>query len=213
MRVLPPLLIGLGLLAPVAATAHPHVWVDGTLTAHLTPQTMIDSVTVEWVFDDAYSAYTLEGRDRNRNGRYEPKELHDLIDGAMDRLVEWRYFTDIRDSQNTRTTFAHARDAVASVKDGKLVFTFTLPLATPVAAQGATLRLYDPSFYMDVAPAEQDPVRFDPAGHCQATFHPPPPMQESMLMSESMFRQEITPETEASIGLAYAASLSVECTP
>lgn len=194
------------------ASAHPHVWIDGFLTLHVDEQKRLTSITSAWVFDEAYTAYTIEERDKNHNKKYEPAELQDLIDGAMDRLEEWHYFTDLRQPSGQRVAFLHATDAVASVKDNKLIFTFTLPLASPLPADGLTVRIYDPSFYMDLAPAEKDPVHFDSAG-CHYQIKQAQPLQETMLMSEGAFQnQDITPDgADGSIGAAYASRILLEC--
>lgn len=81
-------------LAPVSgARAHPHVFVEARSRLIVDDQGMARSLEHVFRFDDAYSAFALQGFDANEDGQYSRDELAELAKVNIDSMAEFGYFT------------------------------------------------------------------------------------------------------------------------
>lgn len=140
--------------APSPATAHPHVWIEARLALATDDTGKAKAVTITWQFDEYYTATAIQGLDKNKNGAYEPQELHALAAENIKALKEYRYFTRIKIGGEVVKTGA-VETFSSEHKGGLLHLTFTVPLAQPVSLAGKTLEIasYDPSFFISIEPA------------------------------------------------------------
>lgn len=206
-------------LAPLVeappAQAHPHVWIDAALRLDVAPDGRMRAVAVTWTFDELYSQVSVEGLDADGDGTYSGEELAPMIAEAMTALEEWRYFLSLRQG-GRRLAISRAVDAGASFANGRLSYTFTVPLAEPVSlpAGPVLLRAFDPSFYIDIGLPEAAAVRLDdaPTG-CAATITDPAPMEEMMLMSEAAALAAAPAPDDADDGLGgrFAQTVTLTC--
>lgn len=153
---------------PAPALAHPHVWIDN-VTTFVFAERRLGGVRLTWTFDGFFGAAIIRRFDENRNGKFEPAELAKLDAGAFANLKEYKYFTHIL-LDGKELPEIGIRDFAASVRNGQLVYEFTVPLPAPVdpAAVEVIVTVYDESHFVEVALEPNDPVRFDrmPAGAC-----------------------------------------------
>lgn len=164
--------IWLGLAAlvgvPASVSAHPHVWIDN-VTTFVFEERRLGSVRLTWAFDEFFGTAIIRRFDENRNGKFEPEELAKLEAGAFANLKEYKYFTHILLDGKELAEIA-IRDFQARVRNGQLIYEFTVPLPSPVdpAAVEVIVTVYDESYFVEVALEPNDPVRFDrmPAGAC-----------------------------------------------
>ncbi len=156
------------------ASAHPHMWVTYEMTVTYDKGT-VTGVDHVWSFDDAYAAMALEGLDTNNDGKYDQHELEPLLKVNMDGLKEFNYFTVAKLGEE-QLNFSPPEKARLDYTNGVLHLSFHLPLVKPVLAdaEGLTIAVFDPSYFIDFEPEKTDAVKLAsaPSG-CSATILDP----------------------------------------
>ena len=80
-------------LSPVTALAHPHEFVTMKVTARFNESGKVAGFRYNWLFDEFFSAYALEGQDANGNGTAEESELDALMAEILGNIASIDYFT------------------------------------------------------------------------------------------------------------------------
>ena len=80
-------------LLPLPAFAHPHIFIDAKAAITFNDAGQVVSIHNTWVFDQAYSAWSIQGLDTNNDGKYSPQELQPLADDNMNGLADYEYYT------------------------------------------------------------------------------------------------------------------------
>lgn len=195
-------------LVSVPASAHPHVWVtmkselvygaDGKLTA----------VKQSWTFDDAFSAFALQGMEKKKDGTYGDDVLKPLAEVNVTSLKEYNYFVTGK-TATQKLAFKDPTDYFLTYDNEVLTLHFTLPLEKPVPAKGTTtLEVYDPTVFVSFAFAEKEPVKLvaTPTGCTQEIVSAQPPA--SSQLSEAFF-SNLT--SASSYGAQFADKITVKC--
>lgn len=88
------IIVGIGLLVLMSAAviAHPHVFIDARVTVVFDGDRIV-ALKHRWTFDDAYSAFAVQGLDQNGDGAYSAEELAELATVNVESLSEFDYFT------------------------------------------------------------------------------------------------------------------------
>ncbi|MGH6922460.1 MAG: DUF1007 family protein [Propylenella sp.] len=161
------------LLAPAAALGHPHVWVDAASEVVFDDKGRVAAIRHHWRFDEAFSAYALQGLDTDRDGEYSEEELEPLAKENVESLSEYDFFTflSVGDYQ---AGFAAPEDYFLELFDGRLLLHFTLPLAQPFSSKSAMLlEVYDPEYYVAFSLPNEEAVRLvDAPAACRLTVYP-----------------------------------------
>ncbi len=151
----------LAILRITAAHAHPHVWVTVKTELLFDARKQLTGFRHQWTFDEAYSAFAVEGSDANQDGAYDREELKALAEVNISSLKEFDYFTFPRNAGQALARVA-PKDYWLEYHDKKLTLFFTLPLAKPLPiseAKGFSFAIYDPTNYVDFGLAKQNPVK------------------------------------------------------
>jgi len=165
---------------PVAALAHPHMWIDARATFDVDAAGNLTAIEQRWMFDEMFSTYAMQGVKKQKGGAYPPDKLRAMADDWMQALGDpiSHYFTRVTvDGESLK--YAPPRDPAVQwdAKLQRLVLRFTLPLAKPVALAGkrADIDIYDPTYFVAYA--------FDAPGAialasgapstCKPTYRPP----------------------------------------
>jgi ABC-type uncharacterized transport system substrate-binding protein len=162
------------LVAAVPALAHPHMWVTYEMTVDYDKSTVI-GVEHVWTFDDAYTAMALEGLDKNNDGKYDQSELAELLKVNMDGLKDFNYFT-VAKLGSEELGFSPPTNAHLEYQNGILRLFFRLPLARPILAdaEGLTIAVFDPSYFIAFEPEKTDAIKLAAAPQgCSATLLDP----------------------------------------
>lgn len=168
------------LLATPAALAHPHVWVDYTVTGVFSGRTLT-ALREEWHFDEGFSATVLhdilgEKSAKKAAPAFSAAEIRALHDKAFENLKDYHYFHHVWiDGQAVKP--GRVRDFTARRDGDRLVYGFTYDLAQPVdpATAQVEIGIWDDSYYVDVGPIEHRVaagLENPPAPACQIAIAP-----------------------------------------
>jgi ABC-type uncharacterized transport system substrate-binding protein len=174
--ILPVSCLVLALVSPQAASAHPHVWVTVKTEVLFDGGKAISGFKHQWLFDEYYSAFAVQGLDKNNDGVYDRAELAELAEVNISSLQEFDYFTFPSLAGNIVAREA-PKDYWLEYKDGRLTLFLTVPLKEPISADKAkdfTFAVYDPTFYVDFALADDNPITLTAApGGCAPVIREP----------------------------------------
>ena len=163
---------------PGIATAHPHILIDAHTELLFNAQGQLTGVTNIWDFDDAFSAFAIQGYDRKGDGNPTQEELQPLAKVNLTSLAEYGYFTRVTLGGAT-IPFGAPKDYFDVFKDEKLTLHFTLPLSRPLDVRGKAIEVdvYDPAYFAAITFASDGPVQLQGAGAaCSTSVHRPEPL-------------------------------------
>lgn len=174
------------------ASAHPHLFVTNQTTVLFEDGKAV-ALKMRWSFDAFFTALIREEFDADKNGTLSKAEVDVVAVQAFSNLKEFNYFTQAQ-LKGKDVTFADVQDFNAVLGKRDVVYTFTLRLPEPVAAEKLTFSVRDPSYYTDVAYDEKEPIRF--AGEYQKSC-----------------RARLTEDTENPyyFGLVYPIRVDLNC--
>ncbi|WP_207264250.1 DUF1007 family protein [Desulfovibrio sp. Huiquan2017] len=148
-------------LAPHRAEAHPHVYVDVSLTFHLN-DAGLSSVHQSWLFDEIFTRAILSDLGLDAAALATPEGQKAVREGAFQYLSNYHYFTLVEaGGKRLPVKVEHFR---ASLDGNRFVYDFDMPLNLPVDRLGDfRMAVFDKEYYTDMIYAENG-VRFDVRG-------------------------------------------------
>jgi nickel/cobalt exporter len=160
-------------LVPTLARAHPHVWVDAAAEMLFDDKGRIAAIRHHWRFDEAFSAYALQGLDVDRDGKFSAEELAPLAKENVESLKDFDFFTSLSVG-DYQAGFSAPKDYNIDLMDDRLVLHFTLPLAMPLLTRATTvLEVGDPEYYVAFSLPSIEAVRLINAPSvCRLVVHP-----------------------------------------
>ncbi|MEM7191392.1 MAG: DUF1007 family protein, partial [Pseudomonadota bacterium] len=167
-----------------------------------------------WTFDEFYSSMAVQGLDKNGENTYTREELAELAKVNVESLHEFDYFTFVRqDGETSFVPLGDPEDYWVEFDGTVLTLHFTLPLKTPLdpGAKGATIDVYDPTYFVAFGFAENDPVKLaDAVPGCIANVPEPDPeaVADAKALTESFFSQ-LGPNSN--YGSRFAQTITVTC--
>jgi len=161
------------LLAPAAAVAHPHLWVDVASEVLFDPKGQVTAVRHHWRFDEAYSAFAAQGLDVNADGTTSRDELQALAQENVEALKEFDYFTFLF-AGDYQAGFGSPYEYYLDLDEARLTLHFTLPLAQPLLTKSTMLlQVFDPNYYIAFALPSREAVRLvDAPAACRLQVTP-----------------------------------------
>jgi ABC-type uncharacterized transport system substrate-binding protein len=195
------------------ALAHPHVWIEMTSAIGFNPKGEITAIGIAWTFDEFYSMAAVDGLDKNKDGKYDAAELKEISTTYLSNLEKYGYFTAVEVAGKPGKT-AKADNGAAAFKDGRLTFSFRLPLAAPVNPKSVKFSYssFDPTYYIDIQPAKVGGVRMGsnaPPGcgfAVRQSDGPTPPM--GFNLSQTLNQP---PPPDGIFGMLPAAIVDIRC--
>jgi ABC-type uncharacterized transport system substrate-binding protein len=199
-------------IAGGAASAHPHVWVTMKSEVIYAPDGTVTGVRHAWTFDDMFSAFATQGLESKEKGKFTREELAPLAEVNVTSLKEFDFFTRLRaDGKKATLSEPKKGEYWLEYSNSQLTLHFTLALKTPVKATQLEFETYDPTYYVDFALVEKDPIVLAGApANCKLTVVKPKELTiaQGRALSESFFNQL---DAGSSYGAAYASKISVKC--
>ncbi|MGH6778702.1 MAG: DUF1007 family protein [Bradyrhizobium sp.] len=165
-------------LSSSPALAHPHILIAAHVQLLINGRGQLASITNIWDFDDAFSAFAIQGYDTNGDGILTRQELQPFAKVNVTSLAHYGYFTRVI-LTGAKAAFAPPMNYFDVFKGETLTLHFTLPLAKPLDVRGKTFQVdvYDPEYFAAITFAQDRPVRLlgDSTG-CQSLVHRPEPL-------------------------------------
>jgi ABC-type uncharacterized transport system substrate-binding protein len=157
---------------PTGAGAHPHVLVDAASEIVFDDKGRIAAVRHHWRFDEAFSAFAVQGLDTNGDGAYTREELAPLAQVNVESLSEFEFFTFLS-AGDYEAGFSEPRDYWLETDNEFLTLHFTLPVSRALASTGpVTLEVYDPEYFVAFSLPSVEAVRLANAPQgCSLSVH------------------------------------------
>ncbi|MGX9391372.1 DUF1007 family protein [Nitrobacteraceae bacterium UC4446_H13] len=202
------MLIAALLLAPVTASAHPHVWVKAASELIYAPDGTITGVRHTWTFDDMFSTYALQGIETKTKGVYTREELAPLAQTNVDSLKEFGFFSFAK-ADGKKQKFNEPTDYYLEYKDTALVLHFVLPFKTPFKSRQMQLEVFDPSYFVDFQLQDKDPIKLvaAPAG-CAMTIERP---SDGSAAAKKLGEDNFLDGSNDNFGAMFANKVTVNC--
>jgi len=206
----------LSLAAPLAlavamvgqAQAHPHVWVTVRSVIVYGADGAVTGVRHAWTFDDMFSAFAVQGIESKHKGVFTREELAPLAEVNVTSLKEFDFFTYAK-ADGKKRPFTEPVDYYLDYKDNVLTLNFTLPLKEPVKAKNLQVDIYDPTYFVDFAFQEKDPVALNGApAACQFALVRPSEPAAGQQAGEAFFNALTS---SSSYGAQFANKISIAC--
>lgn len=80
-------------LVSTPGSAHPHIWINARAAIIFNDDGELSAIHNRWTFDDAYSAWVVEGLDANHDGKLSRAELQPFANDSMKNLADYGYYT------------------------------------------------------------------------------------------------------------------------
>ena len=179
-RAIAALVVGAALL-PLPVLAHPHIFIDARATITFDDAGQVVGVHNSWTFDEAYSAWAVQGLDTNLDGKVSREELQPLADDNMQGLSEYEYYTFAGEGPDN-LKFAFGSNPVIDYADGRQTLNFDVALAHPYMIQDhLELAINDPEYYVAITFANADAVTLVNAPtNCRVALTDPEPMSDAL---------------------------------
>jgi ABC-type uncharacterized transport system substrate-binding protein len=200
------------LIAGGSASAHPHVWVTMTSAVVFGPDGAITGVRHAWTFDDMYSAFAVQGLEQKKKGEFTTQELEPLAKVNVESLKEYDFFTYAK-ANGKEIDFVDPKEYHLEFDPKETVLTlhFVLPLKTPLKAKSLDFEVFDPTYFVDFALAEKNPVSLEKAPDgCKLSVAKPQEMTAEMArrLAEIPADGKIPENT---YGEAFSNKIAVKC--
>lgn len=131
-------------------TAHPHMWIRGSVKPVLGPRGLT-AVDVIWNFDEYSSARNIKDYDKNNDERIDSGEAEAIRIESLSLLFQNEYYLVV-DIEGLRGMPLEAINFEALINDGQLTYTFRVPLEITIRWEDMNkvgIYLFDPSYFVD----------------------------------------------------------------
>jgi len=201
-------------LTPAAASAHPHVWVTARAEIVFDDAGQIMAIRHIWQFDEAFSAYAVQGLDANNDGGLTRAELAPLAQINVESLAEYRFFTWLYVRGEDRPLLP-PQEYWLDIYGARLTLFYTLPLAEPAAvADEVVLEVTDPEYFVAFTFADENPAMLiDARPGCVALFEGAQELDEeaARLLAAIPADQRNLPPELAALTMDRANAIRVRC--
>lgn len=202
------------LLAPVAASAHPHIFVEARLEVLAGSDGAVQELRNVWRFDEVFSSSVLMDFDKNTNLKLDPDELKEVGKTVRDSLVDYDYYTNL--TLNGKAIKVNKPDVInVDYKDGQLLMFFAVKPSEPMPLKGNKLSfgIYDPTLYTSIDfPSDNELVTEGDAfkGCTQKVVRPDPDeviAENKSTLTDAFFNDP----TGTTMSKLFATRIDVQC--
>lgn len=199
------------------ALAHPHIFIDAKAIISFDDSGAVTSIHNSWTFDEAFSAWQIQGLDTNGDDVTSSEEMQELADDNMAGLAEYQYYTFAGEGADANLTFTNGRNPRFVYENGRSTLDFDVDLATPYHIRDTLeIAINDPEYYVAITFADASAVTLvnAPAG-CAVTMDPPETMSDALAEQLYALPPDVTvlpPDLAAALRGVQGAIL-VKCPP
>nr|WP_295888732.1 DUF1007 family protein [uncultured Devosia sp.] len=164
-----------------AVQAHPHIMIDAETTIVFDDSGAVSAVRHSWTFDPAFSAWSVQGIDTDRDGTVSPEELQARADDNMVGLSQFEYYTYAFEEDHA-LTFGTDLPATYAIDDGRVTLSFEVaPQPSYRVRDTLHMAINDPEYYVAIEFPAPDAVTTEnmPAG-CDVAVVPPEPLDPAL---------------------------------
>jgi nickel/cobalt exporter len=197
------------------AFAHPHIFVDAKATIVFNDAGDVVAIKHQWTFDEAFSAWSIQGLDTNNDGITSEAELQPLADENMKGLGSYNYYTSAGEPGQPDLTFHHLPNPRLDYNDQRTTLRFGIELDQPHRIGNVLeVAIDDPEYYVAITFAGAQAITLEnaPAG-CHAVLNPPrdiPAELANKLYSIGADVVKLPPDLEAAMR-GMQGSIDVKC--
>ncbi|GAA6156986.1 DUF1007 family protein [Pyruvatibacter sp. HU-CL02332] len=206
------MLAALAIGAP-SATAHPHVWIDMTVSSVFGDEGKLTGFTHVWAFDEFYTVFQLEGFELSSGDKPSQEQLDKYAVEMTDSIAQFGYLMRI-EGRDGRLDVDAGNQSARVRPDQRLELTFTVDLKQPVDATDWPVRysVYDPDYYIEMLHEKGTGVLMtgNPPATCTMDVDRPSPTFEMISLAASLDRMDQGPDT---LGAAFAENVTIDCRP
>jgi ABC-type uncharacterized transport system substrate-binding protein len=197
-----------------AAVAHPHVFVQAEVEL-IVDQGQLTGVRLNWIYDDFFSLLLTEDLEIDPDGDLvlTEEELAKLSASVTDWPAD--YQGDLYLMQDaTPLALGPRQDHHATLRDGLVVESVLMPLATPVAVgDPVEVRVYDPFYYIAYSVVGDLVVTGDP--DCTASYRAADLNAAYALVDELLYGRpasDVGPDEQfPEVGVHFADTVTLRC--
>ena len=201
-------------LAPAAAFAHPHIFVEARLEVVAGADGNVQELRNVWRFDEVFSSSVLMDFDKNTNLKLEPDELKEVGTTVRDSLADYDYYVNM--TFNGKTIKVNKPDEIhVDYKEGQLLMFFAVKPAETMPLKGNRLSfgIYDPTLYTSVDfPTDADMITVgDAFKACRKKVVRPDPdeviAENKTTLTDAFFNDP----TGTTMSKLFATRIDVQC--
>lgn len=130
---------------PLALSPHPHVKITSKIEFEFNGKEC-RGCRIEWMFDRYFSASIISGFDKNKDGKFDEKEISTIQAKAFSNLKNYGYFVFIRKGSERKNP-ATVNSFSAAQKNGILYYSFFIPFEKGKYDDDFYVAVFDRSFY------------------------------------------------------------------
>jgi ABC-type nickel/cobalt efflux system permease component RcnA/ABC-type uncharacterized transport system substrate-binding protein len=201
------------LVAP--ALAHPHIFIDAKAAIVFDDAGNVVAIRHTWTFDEAFSAWSIQGLDTNNDGVTSEAELQPLADENMKGLKAYNYYTSMGEPGQPDLSFHSLPNPRLDYGDQRTTLRFTIALDKPYRIQKLIeIGIDDPEYYVAITFSGPKAVTLEnaPAG-CSAVLNPPKDLPADLadkLYALGADVVQLPPDLEAAMR-GMQGSIDVKC--
>lgn len=204
----PAIFLVLGLGVSCSSFAHPHSWIDIKTIIQGTSGT-VDSMKMQWTFDRMTTAYLLDGEDLSIQHR--EQTLNTIAKSIINNMHPSHDFTYLQEGDRL-LHYQDISDPVLKLQKGKAVLSFTLSLVKPYNFDGKalSLRVFDPTYYVDMSWSSEQDIQFSNSlkSDCTFSLHEPHP-SASQVNKAMLIPVDASPDYQ--LGKIFTQTVNFSC--
>ncbi|NKL00299.1 DUF1007 family protein [Rhizobium leguminosarum bv. viciae] len=137
-------------LAPAAAFAHPHIFVEARLEVVAGKDGSVEELRNVWRFDEVFSSSVVMDFDKNTDLKLEPNELAEVGKTVKQSLADYDYYMNL--TINGKNITVQQPDIIhVDYKEGQLLMFFAVKPVEKMPLKGRlSFGVYDPTLYTSI---------------------------------------------------------------
>ncbi|MDB5563430.1 MAG: hypothetical protein JWN11_2848, partial [Hyphomicrobiales bacterium] len=207
---------GAALIAAAApAFAHPHIFIDAKATVVFNDKGEVSGVRHEWKFDEAYSAWSVQGLDANNDGKITRDETQALADDNMKGLSEYSFYTFAGEGSDQNLKMTAAPNPAIDFDGQRTTLSFGVQFNPPYKIKDTLeVGINDPEYYVAITFADASEVTMENAPQgCTAGLTPAKQLDPQLAEQLYALGPDVTqlPPTLANAMRGMQGSIEVLC--